>query len=152
MFLIDTNILVAEVLKEYEQDHMTLSYLAFFKKLPLMKRVVPDSILNEFETMITQVVPSRYNLTAELTQNLKAITCKYLGEIVAEHTLITPTTAIVKDAFSIYQQNVQTHYISFTDSLVLALARQSNFTILSKDQRLNARAKELNISYYAPQQ
>jgi predicted nucleic acid-binding protein len=152
MFLIDTNILVAEVLKEYEQDQMTLSYLAFFKKLPLMKRVIPDFILNEFETMITQVVPSRYNLTAELKQNLKTITCKYLGEIVVEHTLITPTTAIVKDAFSIYQQNVQTHYISFTDSLVLALARQSNFTILSKDQRLNARAKELNISYHDPQQ
>ncbi len=152
MFLIDTNILVAEVLKEYEQDHMTLSYLAFFKKLPLMNRVIPDFILNEFETLITQVVPSRYSLTAELKQNLKNITCMFMERLVAEHTVITPTTAIVKDAFSIYQQNVNSHYISFTDSLVLALARQSNFTILSKDQRLNNRAKELHIPYYAPQQ
>jgi predicted nucleic acid-binding protein len=75
-----------------------------------------------------------------------------MEKIVEEHTVITPTTTIVKDAFPIYQQNVHTHYISFTDSLVLALARQNNFTILSKDQRLNARAKELHISYYDPQQ
>jgi len=152
MFLIDTNILVADILKEYEQDQMTLPYLAFFKKLPLMKRVIPDFILNEFETLITQVVPSRYSLTTELKQNLKNITCTFMEKLIAEHTVITPTTAIVKDAFSIYQQNVNSHYISFTDSLVLALARQSNFTILSKDQRLNNRAKELHIPYYAPQQ
>jgi predicted nucleic acid-binding protein len=152
MFLIDTNILASEVLQEYEQDQLTLTYRAFFKKLPLMKRVIPDFILNEFETLITQVVPSRYNLTSEQKQNLKNITCTYIEKIVEEHTLIAPTTAIVKDAFPIYQQNVHTHYISFTDSLVLALARQNNFTILSKDQRLNARAKELHISYYAPEQ
>lgn len=148
MFILDTNILAAEVLTEHEQDHLTTTYLAFYKQLPLVKRVLPDFILNEFETLMIQVVPSRYHLTDEEKHNMKNITTAYIKKIINEFTLITPTITLVKEAFSLYQQNVHTHYISFTDSLLLTMARQHNFTILSKDMRLNARAKELKIAYY----
>lgn len=151
MFIIDTNILAAEILTVHEQDKLTISYLAFYKQLPLMRRVIPDFILSEFETLMTQVVPSRYHLTDKEKQNLKTITTAYLKKIIDGHTLITPTTGAVKEAFALYQQNIHTHYISFTDSLLLTIAQQHHFTILSKDERLTARAKELRIAYYEPQ-
>jgi|SRR3954451_5973729 predicted nucleic acid-binding protein len=150
MFLIDTNILAAEILQAYEQDPLTKSYLAFYTKVPLLKRVIPDFILAELETLMTQVVPSRYNLSPELKQQMKALTATYMGRLIDEHTLVTPTVATIKEAFPIYQQNLQSHYISLTDSLLLALARQNDFTIVSKDERLNARAEVLQISYFRP--
>src|SRR5215213_7498736 len=131
MFLIDTNILASEILRVYEQDQLTASYLAFYTKIPLMKRAIPDFILAELETLVTQVVPSRYNLAPELKQQMKQVTATYMEKLIGEHTLITPTTATVKEAFAIYQQNLQTHYISLTDSLLLAVARQNYFTVVS---------------------
>jgi predicted nucleic acid-binding protein len=152
MFVIDTNILAAEILREYEDDPLTTSYLAFYQQLPLMKRVIPDFILNEFETLMTQVVPSRYNLDDEQKRHFRTLTCSYLKKLVEDHTIITPSPQTVKEAFSLYDRYHTTHYVSFTDSLLLALAKQEGFTLLTKDQRVNHRAKELEIGYYMPSQ
>ena len=151
MFLIDTNILAAEILKEFETDQLTADYLELYNSIPLMKRVIPDFILNECETLMTNVVPSRYNLTDEQKKNMKNITASYLQRVVDEYTLITPTITTVKDACSLYQKYIKAGYISFTDSLVIALARQNNYTIVSRDQRLKSKAKDLEISCFEPQ-
>ena len=151
MFLIDTNILAAEILKEFETDQLTRDYLALYNGIPLMKRVIPDFILSEFETLITQAVPSRYNLTDDQRRNMKNITTEYMKRIIEEHTVMTPTITTVKDAFSLYQRYTKLGYISFTDSLVLALARQNDYAIVSKDQRLKSKAKDLEIACFEPQ-
>jgi predicted nucleic acid-binding protein len=151
MFIIDTNILAAEILKEHERDKLTVSYLSFYRQIPIIKRVIPDFILNEFEKLMLQVIPSRYHLTSKEKQNLRSITVIYMKKIIDRETLMTPTVITIKVAFSIYLQNIHTHYISFTDCLLLAMAQQHGFTIVSKDERLNARAKELHIAYYEPQ-
>jgi predicted nucleic acid-binding protein len=39
---------------------------------------------------------------------------------------------------------------SFTDSLLLALAKQQDFLLLTKDRRLQTIAKELQVGYFDP--
>lgn len=150
MFIIDTNILAAEVLKEHERDSLTILYLLFYRQIPIIKRVIPDFILNEFETLMLQVMPSRYHLTSEEKREMRNITMSYMKNIIDNSTLTSPTITTIKDAFSLYQQNIHTHYISSTDSLLLAMAQQHGFTIVSKDERVNARARELQIAFYEP--
>ena len=54
-YVIDTNIHAAYLLQGYEADPLTKKYLAFYSKIPLSQRLVPDFIMNEFELFITQV-------------------------------------------------------------------------------------------------
>lgn len=153
MFIIDTNILASEILVKYEQDALTRQYRAFFQEIPLIKRVVPDFILNEFELLMTQVVPSRYKKVMRESERkeLQAITSAYLERVIGEYTLISPSTYVIKKALEFYKRFERNHYISFTDSLLLATAQHNDHTIISKDARLNHRAKELHIAFYSPQ-
>lgn len=153
MFIIDTNILASEILEKYEQDALTQQYRAFFQEIPLIKRVAADFILNEFELLITQVVPSRYkNVMDEAERNeLQAITSAYLERVIGDYTLISPSIYVIKKAFEFYKRFEKNHHISFTDSLLLATAQDNDYTIISKDVRLNARAKELHIACYESQ-
>ncbi len=152
MFIIDTNILASEILVKYEQDALTEQYRTFFQEIPLIKRVVSDFILNEFELLMTQVVPSRYkNVMREAERrDLQTITSAYLERVIGEYTLISPSTRVIKKAFEYYKRFEHSHYISFTDSLLLAAAQHNDYTIISKDARLNQRAKELHIAFYNP--
>ncbi len=152
MFIVDTNILASEILIKYEQDSLTRQYIAFFQKIPLRKRVVPDFVLNEFELLITQVIPSRYKKVMDEAErnDLQVIASAYLERIISEYTLISPSSQVIKKALEFYKRFERGHYISFTDSLLLATAQQHDYTILSKDVRLNQRAKELQIASYDP--
>lgn len=152
MFIIDTNILASEILLKYEQDELTEKYRTFFQKIPLIKRIVPDFILNEFELLITKVIPSRYkNQMSEIEKKeLRKITSEYMERIIEGYTLASPSTSVIKKAFGFYKRFESTHYISFTDSLLLATAKDNDYTLISKDQRINDRAKELGITFYTP--
>ena len=70
MYVIDSNIHVAYLLQHYEDDVVTKKYLAFYTTIPTAERVVPDFILGEFETLIMQVIPSRYQLKGEDKKNV----------------------------------------------------------------------------------
>lgn len=150
MFIVDSNILVSEILTKYEQDELTLQYQAFYKQVPLIKRVISDFILNEFELYMVQVVPSRYQeqMDKEERKAIREVTSKYIERIIEECTLVSPSIAVIKTAFDFYKRFGHTHYISFTDSLLLAIAKNNSYTILTKDRRLNSRAKDLRIDCY----
>lgn len=45
MYLIDTNIHAAYLLQNFENDKVTLNYLAEYEKIPLNERIIPDFIL-----------------------------------------------------------------------------------------------------------
>jgi predicted nucleic acid-binding protein len=152
MFIVDSNILVSEILTKYEQDELTLKYQAFYKQIPLIKRVIPDFILNEFELYMVQVVPSRYQkqMDEQEIKAIKDITSTYIEYMIGKCTLVSPSISTIKTAFDFYKQFEDAHYISFTDSLLLATARGGSYTIITKDRRLNARAKELGIEYFQP--
>jgi len=50
-----------------------------------------------------------------------------------------------------YEQNVKERHISFTDSLLLALAKQQGHLLLTKDKRIHMIANELRVHYFDPQ-
>lgn len=152
MFIIDSNILVSEILTKYEKDELTLKYKEFYQQVPLMKRVIADFILNEFELYMVQVVPSRYKDKMEEQERkaLREIATAYMDRIVREYILVSPSISVIKTAFDLYKRFGQTHYISFTDSLLLATAEENSYTIITKDRRLNLRAKDLRIDFYEP--
>jgi len=152
MFIVDSNILISEILTKYEQDELTLKYQAFYKQIPLIKRVIPDFILNEFELYMVQVVPSRYQGQMD-EQEIKAIrdvTSTYIEYMIEKCTLVSPSIPTIRIAFDLYKRFIRTHYISFTDSLLLATAKNNSYTIMTKDRRLNQRAKDLHIEFYEP--
>lgn len=150
MFIVDTNILISELLSKYETDELCRKYRLFYQKIPLLKRAIPDFILNEFELYMVQVVPSRYDeqMVSQEKKEIREITRSYMEKIVEECTLIAPSLTVIKSAFQLYTQFVSTHFISFTDSLLLATARDHSYTLLTKDRRLKMRAKELDIAYF----
>jgi len=152
MFIVDSNILISEILTKYEQDELTLKYQTFYKQIPLIKRVISDFILNEFELYMVQVVPSRYQEQMEEQERkaIREITKAYMERIVEEYTLVSPSISVIKTAFDFYKRFGYTHYISFTDSLLLATAKYNSYTIITKDRRLNQRAKDLHIEFYEP--
>lgn len=152
MFIIDSNILVSEILTKYEKDELTLKYQAFYKKVPLIKRVISDFILNEFELYMVQVVPSRYksHMNEQERKAIREITSVYLERMIGECTLAFPSISAIKTAFDLYKRFGHTHYISFTDSLLLATAKDNSYTIITKDRRLRERAKDLGIKFYEP--
>jgi predicted nucleic acid-binding protein len=150
MYLIDTNILVSEILVKYEQDEESLTYRNFYQQIPLIQRVIPDVVLNEFELYMLQVVPSRYQsrMPQAERQELRSITSSYIGRVIETSTLMTPSLPVIHHAFHLHKRFLHTHYISFTDSLLLAIAKANNHTLMTKDRRLRARAKEIDIAYY----
>jgi len=150
MFIIDSNILVSEILTKYEQDELTLKYQASYKQIPLIKRVISDFILNEFELYMVQVVPSRYQMDKLERKTIREITSAYIERMLRKCTLVSPSISTIKTAFDLYKRFGHTHYISFTDSLLLATAKDNGYTILTKDKRLNAGAKDLHIEFYEP--
>lgn len=152
MHIIDTNIHAAYLLQNYEVDAFTKQYLKLYDQIALVDRVIPDFILGEFETFIIQVVPSRYQLKGKDKDKLKQLAFEYIHKITTKSTLIVPEVKTVQRARDIYFENVKSHYISFVDSLTLAIAEQNNYTIFSKDERLNTLAQKLNIQLLKPQE
>src|SRR3712207_1507120 len=116
MFLIDTNILISEILNKYEQDEITVLYRTFYQQIPLIKRVIPDFVLNEFELYMVQVVPVRYHLQEQERKEVRETTSVYIQHLVESVTLDAPSPSVIKKAWSFYHQFERTHYISFTDS------------------------------------
>ena len=152
MYLIDTNIIISQLLVEYEQDEQTQLYRNFYNSIPFRQRVIPDFVLNEVEVFMRNVVPSRYGkcmLKRDL-QEMKDATTACIGHFIEECTLTSPSVAMIKLAFSYYKQLESAHYISFTDCLLLAVAKESGYTIISRDERLNEQAKGLRILFYQP--
>ena len=151
MYLLDTNILASEILKKYEQDQKTLLYRHFLNSISLEKRIVSDFILGEFETFMLRVVPKRYKMAETEKNDLIAVTHAHLAKLIELCTMENTTNSIVTQALSIYQKYAHIHYINFTDSLFLSCAQANGYTILSQDQRLTARAKELKIKFWQPE-
>ena len=152
MFIIDSNILVSEILTKYEKDELTLKYRKFYQQVPLIKRVIADFVLNEFELYMVQVVPSRYKayMSEQERKAIREITSAYMERVIGECTLAFPSISAIKTAFDLYKRFGHRHYISFTDSLLLATAKDNGYTILTKDRRLRERAKDLGIKFYEP--
>lgn len=151
MYIIDTSILVAELLYKYndQEDEAVKKYLSIYKKIPLMKRVIPDFILNEFELFTTHVIPARYSLQVSEKKQLHDVIASYLRQIISNCTINSPNKQIVKTAFSLYQQPISdenTRHISFTDSLLLAMASKLQYVIVSTDPEIRIYAAELNIA------
>lgn len=152
MYIIDTNIHAAYLLQEdFEKDELTKKYLKLYKEIKLADRVVPDFILGEFETFIMQVAPSRFKLSPEDKQKLKQLALDYIHKLTHECTLIVPKVETVQFARDIFFENIKTKYISFIDSLILATAKDYDYTLFTKDIRIIEIAKKLNISIYQPQ-
>lgn len=150
MYLIDTNIHAAYILQAFEKGHVSKQYLAAYEKIPLKERVVSDFILNEFETLLIRVAPSRFKFEQEQKDIFKESVFAYIDEIFARYTLVTVSQDILFSAHNIYKRFANIHYISFTDSLLLATAKQNGLHIFSKDKRLNEQAAELGIAYFKP--
>src|SRR5436190_2771919 len=151
MYLIDTNIHTAYLLQEdFEKDDLTKKYLALYKEITLAERVVPDFILGEFETFIMHVAPSRFQLNPEDKQKLKQLALDYIRKLTDECTIIVPEVKTVQRARDIFFENVHTHYMSFVDCLLLAAAQHSGYSLMTKDKKLNDRAKEIDVVCYEP--
>jgi predicted nucleic acid-binding protein len=151
MYLIDTNIHAAYLLQNFEGDKVTKLYLSLYDTITLSERVVPDFILGEFETLIMKVVPARYGLNSDDKQKLKRTAQDYIKSLTEDCTIVVPEVRTVQRARNLYFENMDTHYISFVDCLVLATAEQNNYAIFTKDERLSTLAKKLTISLHQPQ-
>jgi hypothetical protein len=154
MYIIDSDILVSELLIKYDPDDTTKKYLTFYKKIPLMKRVIPDFIVNEFELYINYVMPARYSMEMPEKNQLHDVVTSYLRQIVSNCTLVSVSPQIMKTAVALYQQRPDDQNgqqrITFTDCLLLAAAHQFAYTIVSKDPQIHLRAAELHIPYFVP--
>jgi len=150
MYLIDTNIHAAYLLQNFETDTLTKQYLALYNEMKLAERVVSDFILGEFETFIMQVVPSRYRLDTGDKHKLQGLALAYIQRLTRDCPLVVPTIETVHQARDIFFDNIQTHYMSFVDCLLLATAKQQNLTIFTKDRRMSKIATKLNIPLHEP--
>lgn len=150
MVIIDTNILVSEIMSKYEFDEETKQYRLLYEQIPLYRRVIPDFILNEFELFTAQVAPGRYKMNPEEKLILHEALGEYLHRIIHSFSLYSPSLSAIKQAYGIYFQYHKTHYISFTDSLILSASLNNSYAVLTKDKRLRDRAKELSISCLEP--
>lgn len=151
MYIIDSTILIAEILSKYPQNEENKKILGFYRKIPLMKRVVTDYILTEFESYMLHILPTNISLGLTEKKQLHDIFLAYLRQIQNNYTIITINPQIVKNAFSLYQQyknGSDSNYISFADCLLLASAIQLQYTIISMDMTLLGYAKELRIPHY----
>lgn len=148
MYIIDTDILTSELLTKYHQDELTKKYLAFYRKIPLMKRVLPDFVLTEFELFITKVMPTRYAMQVSEKKRLHDVVASYLRQINNNCILVSPNQQTMQHALALYQQRTELYeQASLTDCLLLASAQQLSYTILSKDKRVMAYATELHIPF-----
>jgi predicted nucleic acid-binding protein len=150
-YIIDTNIHAAYLLQGYEDDPLTKKYLKFYNMTPLSERLVPDFIMSELELFITQVAPVKYRMTTEQTPAFYKAVSAYLSDVATSFTLLATSMEAYKEAFSLYEQNAKERHISFTDSLLLALAKQQGHLLLTKDKRIHTIARELRVGYFDPQ-
>lgn len=145
MYLIDTNIHAAWLLQSYENDEETRKYLKAYEQIPLIDRLAADFLLNELELLLLKAVPLRFKMTPVQEFDLREAVFDYLHDIFANFTLVTPSPQTLKFAYDLYKQFAHSKYISFTDSLILALASHNDFKIFSKDRRLNDVASQMGL-------
>jgi predicted nucleic acid-binding protein len=107
--------------------------------------------MNEFELFITQVAPVKYRMSGEQVPHFYKAVHTYLHDIATSFALVTTPLEAYKDAFVMYEQNVKERHISFTDSLLLALAKQQGYLLLTKDKRVQVIAREIRVHYFDPQ-
>lgn len=148
MYIVDTNIHVATLLKDYERDNETLRYIEFYNSLNLKDRIVTDFILVELESVIFQVVPRRYALNELEKRNLFEVLFTYLKSLISDVSYLTADRAVVADGMSIFEHHLDRKYLSLADCLIIALAKKEKVKILSRDKRLVEVANGLGVNCF----
>ncbi|OGG14048.1 hypothetical protein A3D77_00885 [Candidatus Gottesmanbacteria bacterium RIFCSPHIGHO2_02_FULL_39_11] len=147
MYLIDTNILIADILSKYETDKISRKYRKFYSKISLSERIITDFILGEFEQFISQVFPHRYKVSHEKGKEIDEALHVFLSEAIHTFTLDYASTFTTIKASALYGKFLNIHPIGFFDSLLLSLAQEKSYVLLTQDKRLTACAQELKIEF-----
>lgn len=150
MILIDTNILLTDILEQYETDESSVAYRDLYRQIALPERVITAIVLGEFEIYMTRVMPSRFSLDAKQKKEIRNITASYVGKVLDACTLISPSSELMQEAYEIYHHNWSDRFISYTDSLLIAIARYNRIGLLTQDKRMQAIAKEMEVNLISP--
>lgn len=146
MLCIDINVFAGNLLSRYQSDPAITRTIGVLRDTPLYLRAVPDFILTELELLITQVIPRRYRLSARDEALNRKTTAAYMHELSTTCTIVTPTAETVKAAFKLYNESMDSGYLSFTDTLLISVCKAHGYTLLSADKRLMKVAVEQGVA------
>lgn len=142
MFLIDTNVLLADILSRY-QDEATRKYLQHYRKIPLIKRVIADFVITELDFYLKTSVLPQTNFKVSEKIELHDITQKYIQQVILHCTIVPVSKRIMQSALSLYQ-----HDLRFSSCLLLTTASHFSYEVVSLDAKTNRLAQDFHIQCF----
>ncbi|MEI7579952.1 MAG: PIN domain-containing protein [bacterium] len=148
-YLIDTNILVYDLLEHYiEPLHQNMqSKLKKYHQLKLEEIIIPTNIITEFENVYSRIILRKYHFTPEMLLEIQHEFTRQLDFLINSCINLPVTFADLEDAKNLYEQ-YKFQKISLTDCSLLAMTRNLKIQLLTADQDLLAAAVQENISTF----
>lgn len=148
MYLIDTNVHATYVLQKFELDEVSLKYVDAFEKILLSKRVVTDFVISELDSILLRVAPTKYGLNEGDRLVLKRLAFGYIHACVEHCFVQTPSLSVVRQSLDYYQRYSTDGYISFVDAMLLSMAKNNGYILMTMDERLQKKALAEGIEVF----
>jgi len=137
MFILDTNILVNILVKDFntlgpkEEDILRKVRLIAIEDL-----IIPSFVLTELLLVIKRVMPKRLKLTKKDSTTLYKNSLEFIYNKITEHVLIeNPSRVELKRAIEINQKDPNTE-LTFIDILIQVMAKERSLDVITLDRKL----------------
>lgn len=151
MYLVDTNILIYDVIHEHlslTQEEKNLR--KFLKRIPPEQIYIPDFILTELAVVATKAMPAKYGIKSKkVIKDIIYATARTIKDVLLqENSIAIPTHEEIEHAADLFLTNSTkkiTQEISLPDFLLIAIAQERDLILLTADQSLQQFAKQTNV-------
>lgn len=143
MYLFDTNLHLAYLLKDYETDPTTLRYTAKMTTVNYHDIVTTVVILGEIDLVVNTTIFKKYQIPEANRLTLKQALKQYIQNLKDKALLLEPTKETYYQALENYQNT--TNNLSLNDWFILETARTNNIKLITLDQNLRSEAQRQNI-------
>ena len=137
MFILDTNILVNILVKNYNTlGPKEKNIIEIVKLIDVEDLVIPSFVLTELLLVIKRVMPKRLKLSKKDSTELYKNSLDFIYNKFTEHVLIeNPSRDELRKAIGINQKDPDTE-LTFIDILIQVMAKERSLDVITLDRKL----------------
>lgn len=137
MFILDTNILVNILVKNYNTlGPKEKNIIEKVKLIDVEDLVIPSFVLTELLLVIKRVMPKRLKLSKKDSTELYKNSLDFIYNKFTEHVLIeNPSRDELRKAIGINQKDPDTE-LTFIDILIQVMAKERSLDVITLDRKL----------------
>jgi predicted nucleic-acid-binding protein len=137
MFILDTNILVNILVKDFNVlGPKEKEILNKVKLIDIEDLIIPSFVLTELLLVIKRVMPKRLKLSKKNSTELYKNSLDFIYNKISEHVLIeNPSRIELRKAIELNQKDPNTD-LTFIDILIQVMAKERSLDVITLDRKL----------------